>query len=133
MKEKGNLTNNFLKWIELSQNVLNLNITDIKKEFYNYKLCIQINIEQGEKETIVDVQLSDTTKLSCHFVDEDICDACFLYPDKLIDLEIDGYIYCLNNIYDYDFIRGGWILSNCYISIKGLERNYYFMFYKPFK
>lgn len=133
MKEKENLTSNFLKWIELSQNALNLNITDLQKVFYDYKLCIQTNVEQEEKDTMVDVQLSEATKLSCHFVEEDICDTCFLYLDNLSDPEIDEYIYCLNNTYDYDFIRGGWILSDCYISVKGVEGSYYLMFYKPFK
>lgn len=131
MKEKESTIRIFSHWIALSQNTLGLNISTIRKEFSTYRLCLQVYIEKEEQETIVDIKLNDRTKLSCHFIEGEICDTSFLYPDRLTDSQIDEYICYLNHTYDYDFVRGGWILPNCYFSIKGLQNNYYFMFYKP--
>lgn len=132
MEEKEPFINNFPEYLNHSQKVLNLNIEDIKKVFYGNWLCIQTYVEKGEKEIVVDIRLDNMTKLSCHFIKGELCDMSFLHPDKLVETHIYEYINYLNNIYDYDFLRGGWILPNCYIAIKELDGNYYFVFYKLF-
>lgn len=130
MKEKESMLLDFAEWIKLSQTALGLNADEIKKRFFNNRLCLQTYIENGQEERMIDIWLDDVTKLSCHFVKSERCDMCFLFPDKLTEANINEYVCLLNNHCDYDFIRRGWILSNCHITIKGPENEYYFMFYQ---
>jgi len=131
MKEKERPINSFPQWIELSQSTLGSDITDISKKFYAYWLCIQTYIENGKEEKFIEIRLDDVTKLSCHFVGSLLCDMCFLFPDKQIDVQ--DYIGYLNNGYDYDFLHSGWILSNSHIRVRGMENEYYFMFNRLLK
>lgn len=102
MKEQESPMNNFPQWIELGQSTLGLDITDIKKKFYAYWICIQTYIENGKEEKVIEIRLDDVAKLSCYFIKGELCDMCFLFPDKLTGSGMDRYIYFLNDIYDYD-------------------------------
>lgn len=118
----------FSDLLNLAQSTLNLNQEEIKEKFVEYRICVETFIENQHEEKSIKITKQDNSKISlcCYFLDNDKSNLCFLFLKELTD--INDYVDFLNNNYDYDFIRSGWILSNCHISIKGNKSKYYFMF-----
>lgn len=124
--------NHFSNLINYASSVLKLSEQEIRDKFSDAPICLMEYIEKGVHEHIIEIRFDEEyATLSCSFDKSNKCNCSFLFTDDMDD--IDFYIRYFNNTYDYDYIRSGWILPNCYLSIKTIDKEICFLFYRPFK
>lgn len=122
---------NISNLIDHAKSVLGLSEEDIRNRFSDTPICLMEYIEKGVHENIIEIRFDkEYATLSCSFDINNKCDYAFLFIDNSDD--IDPCINYFNNTYDYDYMRSGWILPNCYLAIKTIDKEFSFMFYKPF-
>lgn len=108
---------NFAELIKYVCNTKHIAYTDIKNLFANFPICLMEYIEKEVHEKVVEIRFDDCkATLSATFDEKDICDYIILFPDQIEN--IDQLFLYLSENYDYDFLKGSWILSNCYMKIK---------------
>lgn len=82
--------------------------------------------EDEVDENIIEIRLEkEQATLTCTFDDDNKCVCTFLFPDYA---EITHYVDYFNRQYQYDFIKGGWILPNCYLAINKIQQDTCFIF-----
>lgn len=123
--------NHFSNLINYASSVLKLSEQEIRDKFSDAPICLMEYIEKSVHENIIEIRFDkEYATLSCSFDINNKCDYAFLFIDNSDD--IDLCINYFNDTYDYNYMRSGWILPNCYLAIKTIDKEFSFMFYKPF-
>ncbi len=121
--------NNFEELINFAQIILELNVEEIKNKFSGYTIYIQTFIEKEKNEEIMEIMLENRVSLLCYFINgKTTCNKIHLLQDKSININL--YLNYLNDKYDYDFLRSGWLLKNCHIALRKNKDKYYFKLFK---
>ena len=118
---------NFAELIKYVCSTKHIEYTDMKTRFANFPICLMEYIEKDVYEKVVEIRFDDyKSTLSATFDKKDICDYIVLFPDQIEN--IDQLFLYLSENYDYDFLKGSWILSNCYMNIKEDKEGIIFIF-----
>lgn len=108
---------NLKELIKYACNTKHIAYTDIKTKFADFPICLMEYIEKGIHDKVAEIRFDEhKATLSATFDKEDICDYVILFPDQIEN--IDQLFLYLSDNYDYDFLKGNWILSNCYMKVK---------------
>lgn len=118
---------NLNKLIEHACGVKHIIYNDIKNKFADFPICLMEYIEKDVHEKVVEIRFGDyKATLSTTFDEKDMCDFAILFPDRIEN--IDQVLLFLSEKYDYDFLKGSWMLPNCYMSVRESREGIVFSF-----
>jgi len=116
------------KLIQHASSALWLNISELKKRFRNFPICLMDYIENDSKENLVEIRFDDEkATLSCMLNKDSKSNNIFLFFDDSDCL--NEYINYLNTVYTYDYRECRWLLPDCYLSLKKAEYDMCMYFY----
>lgn len=118
---------NFAELIKYVCDTKHIAYTDIKTRFADFPICLMEYIENDIHEKVIEVRFGDyKATLSATFDEKDMCDFAILFPDRIEN--IDKLLLYLSETYDYDFLKGSWMLPNCYMSVRESREGIIFSF-----
>lgn len=123
------MNEDFKNLIQHSTSMLDLSSSELKQRYAAYALCLMNYIEKETSENLIEIRFDkEKATVSCLLDEEGKCIDTFLFLDNTCDE--DALIDYLVEAFDYNFKKGCWIASECYIKTKETEDCTYFYCFK---